>query len=66
MAKEGNKKHDDQECNDPKRLTREEYDRLVQGVEDFYFGGKGEPTGGKASLEEKSAEEEPKDDDDKV
>jgi hypothetical protein len=59
MADDGDKKHEDQTSHNPKRLTREEYDRLVQGVEDFYFGGKTKPTDVNPSSEENSADDKP-------
>jgi hypothetical protein len=64
MAEDGDKKNDDQKSSGPERLTREEYDRLVQGVDDFYFGGRDEPSVVKPSSEDKSDVEQPKGGDD--
>jgi hypothetical protein len=43
MAENGDQKNDDGKSGGSKRLTREDYDRLVQGVDDIFFGGKDEP-----------------------
>ena len=43
MAEKGDQKNDDGKSGGSKRLTREDYDRLVQGVDDIFFGGKDEP-----------------------
>lgn len=64
MAEDGDKKSDDHKSGGSKRLTRDEYDRLVKGVDDLYFGGKDEPTVVKPSPPEKSDDERPKDGDD--
>lgn len=63
MAESDGKKHDDQKSSGSKRLTREEYDRLVKGCDDHFFGGLDEPTDVKSPSPEKSADEEPKDGD---
>lgn len=64
MAEDGDKNSDEQKSGDSHRLTREEYDRLVQGCEDHYFGGLDEPSVVKPSSEVKPTDEKPKDGDD--
>ncbi len=64
MAKKGDEKNDDGKDGGWKRLTREEYDRLVQGVDDVFFEGLGEPEAEQKPLLEKPASEPPKDEDD--
>ncbi len=65
MTENGDKKTDDQKSGGVKRLTREEYDRLVQGCDDIYFGGLDEPTVVKPSPPDKPEDEKPKDGDDR-
>jgi hypothetical protein len=60
MAKKGDKKKDGVEDGGSKRLTREEYDRLVQGVDDIFFGGVDETEGEKMSPQKKPASGSPK------
>ena len=43
MADEADQSQDGKKNDNSKRMTREEYDRLVQGVDDIYFGGLDEP-----------------------
>jgi len=61
MAEDGDKNNDEQKSGDSKRLTREEYDRLVEGCDEHYFGGLDEPDVVKQPPPEKSAGEKPKD-----
>lgn len=65
MAENGDKKDDEQDSGGSKRLTREEYDRLVQGVDDIYFGGKDEPTAVIPPSPEKSDDKRSKDGEDR-
>lgn len=60
MTKRGDQKNDDGKNDGPKRLTREEYDRLVQGCDDIFFGGVDETEGEKKPPLEKPASEPPK------
>lgn len=64
MAEDGDKKDDDQNSGGSKRLSREEYDRLVKGCDDVFFGGLDEPTVVKPPPSEKLEDEKPKDGDD--
>jgi hypothetical protein len=60
MAEESDLKNDDGKNGGTKRLTREEYDKLVQGCDDIYFGGVDETEGEKKPPLEKPASEQPK------
>lgn len=60
MAEKGDQKSDDGKDDGTKKLSREEYDRLVQGVDDIFFGGVDETDGEKKPLPEKPASEPPK------
>ena len=60
MAEKGDKKNDDGKKDDTKKLSRDEYDRLVQGVDDVFFEGLGEPEDRKKPPLEKPASEPPK------
>lgn len=64
MAENGDKKRDDQKDGVAKRLSRAEYDKLVKGCDDLYFGGLDEPSVVKPPSPEKSGDEKPKDGDD--
>ena len=64
MAEDGDKKNDDQKSSGPERLTREEYDRLVQGCDEHYFGGLDEPDVVKQPPSEKSGDDKSKSGDD--
>lgn len=61
MTEQGDQKNDGK-----KRLPRDEYDRLVQGCDDIFFGGPVEPEGVKKPPPEKSSDEPPKNQDDGV
>ena len=63
MAEKSGQKNDDEKDGGSKRLTREEYDRLVQGVDDFFFGGEDKSEGDKKPLPKKPASEPPKNED---
>lgn len=54
----------DEKINGKKRLTREEYDKLVRGVDGIYFGGLVEADDDKKTLPEKSPDETTKREDD--
>lgn len=60
MPENGDQKSDDRKTGPSKRLARNQYDRLVRGVDDIFFGGVGETEGEKKPLPEKSASEPPK------
>lgn len=60
MAEDADEKTSDRTDDGSKRPTREEYDRLVRGVDDIFFGGLDEPTVVKPPPE-KSDDEKPKD-----
>jgi len=64
MAKNTDQKNDDGKDGGSKRLTREEYKRLVQGVDDIFFGGLDEPMAEEEPPHEKPASETPKHEDD--
>ena len=64
MAEKGDEKKDDGKSRGSKQLTRDEYDRLVNGVDDIFIGGLDEPVGEKKPLPEKSASETTKREDD--
>jgi len=64
MAEDGDKNNDEQKSGDSKRMTKAEYDRLVKGVDDIYFGGKDEPEVVKPPPSKKSDGDRPKDADD--
>lgn len=59
MPEQGDKK----EPND-KPYSLEDYDRLVQGCEDYFFGGSVEPDGEKEPPPGKPSDEPPKNPDD--
>ena len=63
MAKKGDEKTDDDKNGGSKKLTREEYRRLVQGVDDIFFGGLDEPEAEEEPPHEKPASETPKHED---
>jgi hypothetical protein len=64
MAENGDQKNDDRKNGGSKRLTREEYDRLVWGVDDIFFGSTDEPEAEQKSPHEKPDEAAPKREDD--
>lgn len=66
MAKKGDQKNDEGKDGGSKRLTREEYDKLVQGVDDIFFGGVGKTEDEKKPPQEKPSSETPKSGDDET
>jgi len=64
MSEEGKELKNGNNKGDTAKLTMEEWDRLVQGVDDIYFGGLDEPEAGKTSLPKKSCDASPPSDDD--
>ena len=66
MADKGDQKKDDGKNSGSKRLTREEYDRLVQGVDDVFFEGLGEPEAEQKPPPEKPASDPSKSGDDET
>ncbi len=50
-------KHGSQKRFNTERLSKEEIDRLVQGVDDHYFGGLGQQDNEKKPSPEESADE---------
>jgi hypothetical protein len=60
MAEKGNEKKADSNNGGSKRLSRAEYDKLVQGVDDVFFGGVDEAEGEKKPPPEKPAGKSPK------
>lgn len=60
MADKGDQKKDDGKNGGSKRLTREEYDRLVQGVDGIFFGSLDESECEKKPLPKKQSDETPK------
>jgi len=63
MAEKTDQKSDDDKKGGSKRLTREEYDRLVRGTDDIFFGGEDESEGDKKPLPENPASEAKKNED---
>lgn len=64
MAKKDDQKKDDGKDGGSKGLSREEYDRLVQGVDDIFFDGVDKTEDEKKPPLEKPASETPKSGDD--
>lgn len=64
MAEEADEKKDDGKNGDSKRLSGKEYERLVKGADDIFFGGLGETEGEEKPPHEKPAGEAQKSDDD--
>lgn len=64
MAEKDDEKKDDRKNYGTKKLSRAEYDRLVQGCDDIFFGGVDETEGEKKPLPEKPTSEPPKSGDD--
>ena len=69
MTEKGDEKEADQKRGSQKRfnterLPKEEIDRLVQGVDDIYFGGLGQQDNEKKPSPEESADESVKREDD--
>lgn len=63
MAEKGDQKKDDEKNDGSKRLSRAEYDKLVQGVDDIFFGGEDKSEGDKKPPHEKPASDPPKNED---
>ncbi len=64
MTEKGDEKEADQKRFHTERLSKEEIDRLVQGVDDIYFGGLGKQDDKKKPSPEESADESVKQEDD--
>lgn len=69
MTKKGDEKNADQNRRPQKRfntegLSKEEIERLVQGVDDIYFGGLGQQDEEKKPSPDESADESVKHEDD--
>lgn len=69
MTEKGDEKEADQKRGSQKqfnteRLSKEEIDRLVQGVDDIYFGGLGQQDDQKKPSPDKTADESVKHKDD--
>ena len=69
MTEKGDEEEADQEPESKKRfnterLSKEEIDRLVKGVDDIYFGGLGQRDDEKKPSSEESADESVKHEDD--
>jgi hypothetical protein len=64
MAEKGDEKKDDGKSSGSKRLSRAEYDKLVQGADKILVGGVDETESKKKPVPEKSASEPPKHEDD--
>ena len=64
MAEKGDEKMDDRKGGGSKRLSRAEYDRLVQGADKIFVGGVDKTESEKKPVPEKSTSEPSKHDDD--
>lgn len=62
--KDAEQKRGSQKRFNTERLSKEEIDRLVQGVDDHYFGGLWQQDDGKKPSPEESADESVKHEDD--